>query len=169
MHAKKTLALALTALAASGGSVALADTIQVSDDRRGDAGCDSAPCPDLKSAIANPGIFNSAELFYIITQHNAVQRSRVPRIAINTSGPSSSKPEYYVEKRAARAGVFDATTGRMTGPASLGSSRSTSLTWTFLPTAIGNPASFGWRVEVVQRGTMIDATPNSGYRERAVR
>jgi hypothetical protein len=51
MPATKTLAVALTALAASGGSVALAD-INVSDDRRGDAKCEHKPCPDLRSAVA---------------------------------------------------------------------------------------------------------------------
>jgi hypothetical protein len=163
MHVKKTLALAITALAFSGGSVAMADTIQLSDDRRGDAHCDGASCPDLKSAIANPGIFNPNELFYIITQHTAIQRSSVPRIAINTRGTNGSKPEYYVEKQGARAGVFSAKTGRRTGPAALRSSHRTSLSWTFLPSAIGNPKSFGWRVEVVRGGARIDAAPNSGY------
>jgi hypothetical protein len=166
MHAKKTIALAVTALAFSGGSVAMADTIQLSDDRRGDAHCDGASCPDLKSAIANPGIFNKNELFYIITQHNSVKRSSVPRIAINTRGTGSSKPEYYVEKRGSRTGVFNAKTGRKSGPAELGSGGSTGLHWTFLPSAIGNPHSFGWRVEVMQGATKVDATPNSGYRTR---
>ena len=169
MHLKTTFALSLTALAASGGSAALADSIQVSDDRRGDASCESAPCPDLKSAVANPGIFNANELFYIVTQHNAVQRSQVPRIAINTRGPGRSKPEYYVEKRGSRVGVFNRKTHSMTGPAELAGSGRKSVRWTFLPSAIGNPRSFGWRVEVVQGSHRIDATPNSGYRKRTLR
>jgi hypothetical protein len=170
MSATKTLALALTALAASGGSVALAaDNIQAIDDGRGDAKCDSKPCPDLKSAIANPGIFDKTELFYIITQHNPVQRSHLPRIAINTRGSGSSAPEFYVGKRGSRIGVFNAKTGRKTGPAEGGSGSAFGLHWSFWPSAIGNPSSFGWRVEVVQGGRKLDATPNSGYRTRTLR
>jgi hypothetical protein len=169
MPVRKTLALALIALAASGGSAALAATIQVSDDRRGDATCSSSPCPDLKSAVANPGIFNKQQLFYIITQHNSVQRSRVPRIAINTSGAGTSAPEFYVEKRSSGTGVFNAKTGRKTGPAALSGSGRTALSWTFLPSAIANPRSFGWRVEVQEPGKKIDATPNSGYITRTLR
>jgi hypothetical protein len=169
MHAKKTLVLALATLAASGASVALAGPIQVSDDARGDASCDSASCPDLKSAVANPGILDENQLFFIVTQHNAVDASSVPRIAINTLGPSSSKPEFYVEVRGSRAGVFKAKTGRKTGPAALRGSGATSLSWTFLPSAIGNPRSFGWRVEIARDGRRIDATPDRGYRKRALR
>ena len=83
MHARKTLALALAALAVTGGSTALAE-VKASDDKRGDAKCESHPCPDLKSAVANPGIFDKTQLFYIVTQHNAVQKTRLPRIAIDT-------------------------------------------------------------------------------------
>jgi hypothetical protein len=171
MHPTKTLALALTTLAAAtGGSVALAaDNIQAIDDGRGDAKCDSKPCPDLKSAIANPGIFDKSELFYIVTQHNAVQRSRLPRIAINTRGSGASAPEFYVGKGGSRIGVFNATTGRKTGPAEYGSGSALGLHWSFWPSAIGNPSSFGWRVEIVQKGKKIDATPNSGYRIRSLR
>jgi hypothetical protein len=170
MHATKTLALALTALAVSGGSAALAaDNIQLSNDARGDAKCESKPCPDLKSAIANPGIFNKSELFYIITQHNPVQRSHLPRIAINTRGNGGSAPEFYVGKQGSRVGVFNAKTGRKTGPAEGGSGGAFGLHWTFLPSAIGNPSSFGWRVEIVQAGRKIDATPSSGYRTRSLR
>jgi hypothetical protein len=169
MNPRKAIFLGLTAVAASGASVALADTIQAVDDGRGDAKCDSKPCPDLKSAVANPGIFNKSELFYIITQHNAVQRSHLPRIAINTAGTGTSAPEYYVETRGARTGVFDAKTGKRTGGAALGSSGSTAVRWSFLPNAIGNPASFGWRVEIVAGAKKIDSTPNSGYRTRSLR
>jgi hypothetical protein len=170
MHPTKTLALALAALAATGGSVAVADDdIQAIDDRRGDAKCESNPCPDLKSAIANPGIFDKSELFYIITQHNAVQRSQLPRIAVNTRGPGTSAPEFYVGKRGSRMGVFNARTGRKTGPAEVGSGSALGLHWSFWPNAIGNPPSFGWRVEIVQGGKSIDATPNGGYRTRSLR
>ena len=169
MHLRKTILLGLTALAASGASVALADTIQAVDDGRGDAKCDSKPCPDLRSAVANPGIFNKSELFYIITQHNAVQRSHLPRIAINTAGTGTSAPEYYVERKGSQTGVFDAKTGKKTGGAALGGSGSTTVRWTFLPNAIGSPGSFGWRVEIVEGARKIDATPNSGYRTRSLR
>jgi hypothetical protein len=163
MHATKTFALALTALAAAGSSAAVAD-IKVSDDKRGDAKCESKPCPDLKSAISDHGIFNKAELFYIVTQHNPVQRSRFPRIAINTRGSSTSGPEFYVEKRASGAGVFDAKTGKKTGGAVWRNTRSVSANWTFLPSAIGSPGSYGWRVELVDPGgSTIDAAPDSGY------
>jgi hypothetical protein len=164
MHAIKTLTLtlALTGLAATGGTAALAD-ITAKDDRRGDAKCDDGPCPDLKSAISDHGIFNKTELFYIVTQHNRVQRARFPRIAINTNGPSSSKPEFYVEKRASGAGVFDAKTGSKAGPAVWRNTRRMSANWTFLPSAIGNPASYGWRVEVVERGEKVDSAPDKGY------
>lgn len=170
MHATKTLALALAVLAAGGGSVALAgDEIQLVDDRRGDATCDSTPCPDLKSAIADTGIFDKSELFFIITQHNAVQRSHPPRIAINTRGPGTSAPEFYVEKRGSRIGVFKAAGGRKTGPAETGSGGALGLHWTFRPSAIGNPSSFGWRVEIVRGGKKLDASPNRGYRTRSLR
>ena len=169
MLTTKTLALALTALAAAGTSAAIAGPVQVSDDRRGDASCEDAPCPDLKSAVANPGIFDPNQLFFIVTQHNAVQGTRVPRIAINTTGTAGSKPEYYVAKHGPRTGVFDARTGKRTGPAALRSSSRTSLSWTFLPRAIGSPRSFGWRVEVVQGGSRIDATPDGGFRRRVLR
>jgi hypothetical protein len=169
MHAKTTLALALTVLGAGGGSVALAD-IKVSDDSRNDAKCASKPCPDLRSAIADHGIFNKNELFYIVTQHNAVQRARLPRIAINTKGSGSSAPEFYVEKRASGAGVFNAKTGRKTGPAVWRNTRRVSANWTFLPNAIGNPASYGWRVEVVApSGARIDSAPDSGYLKHRLR
>ena len=169
MQPAKTLALALAALAVSGGSAAVASTIQLSDDRRGDARCESKPCPDLKSAIANPGIVNKNELFYIITQHNAVKLSSFPRIAINTSGPNTSAPEFYVEKRATGAGVFNVKTGRKSGPATWRNYNAKSANWTFLPSAIGNPSSYGWRVEVVQAGSKVDATPNAGYLKRSLR
>lgn len=166
MHAIKTLtltlALALTGLTAIGGTAALAD-ITAKDDRRGDAKCDDGPCPDLKSAIGDHGIFNKAELFYIVTQHNKVQRARFPRIAINTNGASSSKPEFYVEKRASGAGVFNANTGRKAGAAVWRNTRRVSANWTFLPSAIGSPASFGWRVEVMERGEKVDSVPDKGY------
>jgi hypothetical protein len=162
MHAIKTLTLTLTALAITSGTAAVAD-ITAKDDRRGDAKCDAGPCPDLKSAISDHGIFNKAELFYIVTQHNKVQRTRFPRIAINTKGASGSKPEFYVEKRASGAGVFDAKTGRKTGPAVWRNTRKVSANWTFLPSAIGNPASYGWRVEVVHDGAKIDSAPDKGY------
>jgi hypothetical protein len=168
MHVKTTLALALTALAAGGGSAALAEAVQVSDDRRGDASCTDAPCPDLKSAVADRGIFDARELLYIVTQHNAVQSSRVPRIAINTRGRNRSRPEYYVEQRGSLTGVFDARTHAKAGPAELRSSSSTALTWTFERGAIGSPRSFGWRVEIVAGGRRIDATPDSGYRRRSL-
>jgi hypothetical protein len=171
MHAKKTLALALAAVAvaASGAPLALAGPIQVSDDRRGDAGCDGAPCPDLKSAVADTGILDPSQLFFIVTQHNAVDASSVPRIAINTRGTSSSEPEFYVEHRGSRTGVFKAKTGRKTGPAALRSSGGASLSWTFLPRAIGSPPSFGWRVEIVRDASRIDVTPDRGYRQRVLR
>jgi hypothetical protein len=169
MHATKTLALALAALATTGGSAALADITHV-DDRGGDAKCDSGPCPDLRSAVADHGIFNENELFYIVVQHNAVKRGQFPRIAINTSGPGTSGPEFYVEKRASGAGVFNAKTGRKAGGAIWSSTRKVSATWTFLPSAIGNPGSYGWRVEVVAPGgRKIDATPDSGYRTHSLR
>ena len=168
MRATKTLALALATLAtlaAGGGSVALAD-IELSDDKRGDAKCESTPCPDLRSAIADHGIFNEHELFYIVTQYNKVDRKRLPRIAINTSGGSSSAPEFYVEKRRSGGAVWDAETGEKTGAAVWRNTRRVSANWTFLPSAIGNPASYGWRVEVVTKsGARIDSAPNSGYRE----
>src|SRR5829696_2144806 len=144
MQPAKTLALALAALALSGGSAALASTIQLSDDRRGDARCESKPCPDLKSAIANPGIFNKNEL-------------------------NTSAPEFYVEKRATGAGVFNVKTGRKSGPATWRNYNAKSANWTFLPSAIGNPSSYGWRVEVVQAGSKVDATPNAGYLKRSLR
>jgi hypothetical protein len=166
MHARKTLALALTALAVTGGSAALAD-VQASDDKRGDAKCESHPCPDLKSAVANPGIFDKTQLFYIVTQHNAVQKALLPRIAINTSG--SSAPDYYVGKRGRRTGVFDAMTGSRVGAAVLGSHSSKSLTWTFSSRAIGSPQSYLWRVEIVAKGgSRVDMTPNRGYRRHSV-
>jgi len=168
MHARKTLALALAALAVTGGSAALAE-VKASDDKRGDAKCESHPCPDLKSAVANPGIFDKTQLFYIVTQHNAVQKTRLPRVAINTSGSSASAPTYYVEKRGLRAGVFDAKTGRRVGAAVLGSSSSKSLTWTFSSRAIGSPQSYLWRVEIVPKGgSRVDATPNRGYLKHRV-
>jgi hypothetical protein len=166
MHARKTLALALAALAVTGGSTALAE-VKASDDKRGDAKCESHPCPDLKSAVANPGIFDKTQLFYIVTQHNAVQKTELPRIAINTSGTSA--PDYYVEKRARRAGVFDAKTGRRVGAAVLGSSSSKSLTWTFSSRAIGSPQSYLWRVEIIAKdGSRVDMTPNRGYLRHSV-
>ena len=165
MHPRKTLVLALAALAATGGSAALAD-VKASDDKRGDAKCDNPPCPDLKSAVANPGIFDKSELFYVVTQHNAVQGSLVPRIAINTRGSSTSGPEFYVEKRGSRTGVFDAASRRKVGAAVLDSTRGRSLTWTFSRRSIRNPPSYLWRVEVVAKGgSRIDATPNRGYLE----
>jgi hypothetical protein len=168
MHAKKTLALALAALAVTGGSTALGE-VKASDDKRGDAKCESHPCPDLKSAVANPGIFDKTQLFYIVTQHNAVQKTRLPRIAINTSGSSASAPDYYVEKRGWRTGVFDAETGRRVGAAVLGSHSSKSLTWTFSSRAIGSPQSYLWRVEIVAKdGSRIDVTPNRGYLRHSV-
>jgi hypothetical protein len=168
MHARKTLALAIAALAVTGGSAALAE-VKASDDKRGDAKCESRPCPDLKSAVANPGIFDKTQLFYIVTQHNAVQKTRLPRVAINTSGSSASAPDYYVEKRGRRAGVFDAKTGSRVGAAVLGSSSSKSLTWTFSSRAIGSPQSYLWRVEIVANdGSRIDMTPNRGYLRHSV-
>ena len=165
MYASKTLAVALTALAATGGSAALAD-VKVSDDRRGDAKCDSPPCPDLKSASANPAPLDPTSLFYIVTQHNAVQES-LPRVAINTRGSSTSAPEFYVEKRGSRTGVFDAKTRRKVAAAAL-RSYPTSISWTFARRAIGNPGSYLWRVEVVaENGLRIDATPNRGYLKHA--
>jgi hypothetical protein len=166
MHARKTLALALAALAVTGGSTALAE-VKASDDKRGDAKCESHPCPDLKSAVANPGIFDKTQLFYIVTQHNAVQKTELPRIAINTGGTSA--PDYYVEKRGRRAGVFDAKTGRRVGAAVLGSSSSKSLTWTFSSRAIGSPQSYLWRVEIIAKdGSRVDMTPNRGYLRHSV-
>ena len=164
MHASKTLALALTVLAAAGGSAALAD-VKVSGDGRGDAKCDSPPCPDLKRASANPAPLDPTSIFYIVTQHNAVQQSLLPRVAVNTRGSSKSAPEFYVEKRGSRTGVFDAKTRRKVGAAAL-RPYPTSLTWTFARRAIGNPESYQWRVEVVAKdGSRIDATPNRGYLE----
>jgi hypothetical protein len=163
MQVRKTLALALAALAASGSGAALAD-IKVNDDKRGDAKCPSGACPDLKSAVAGHGIFNKAELFYIVTQYNAVNRMRFPRIAINTRGPNASAPEFYVEKRASGAGVFDARTGKKTGGAVWRNTRRVSANWTFMPSAIGDPSSYGWRMEVAAPGgKRIDSAPNSGY------
>ena len=164
MPITRTLALALTAVAAGGGSVALAD-IKVSDDRRGDAKCDGSPCPDLKSASANPAPLDPTSVFYIITQHNALQGSSLPRVAINTRGGKRSAPEFYVEKRGARTGVFNARTGRKVGAAAL-RSYPTSLSWTFARRSIGNPGGYRWRVEVVAKdGSRIDAAPNRGYLE----
>ena len=164
MKISKALALALAAVAAGGGSAALAD-VKVSDDKRGDARCDSSPCADLKSASANPAPLDATSLFYIVTQHNAVRGSMLPRVAIDTRGSSRSAPEFYVEKRGARTGVFDAKTRRKVGAAAL-RSYPTSLSWTFARRAIGNPASYRWRVEVVAKGgTRIDSTPNRGYLE----
>jgi hypothetical protein len=162
MTAKKTLVLALAALATAGGSAALAD-VRASDDKRGDAKCDSRPCADLKSAVANPAPLDPTSLFYIVTQYNAVQKSRLPRVAINTRGSSTSAPEFYVEKRGSRTGVFNAKTDRKVGAAELSSSSRTTLSWTIARKAIGNPSSYLWRVEVVAKGSRIDATPNSGY------
>ena len=168
MHARKTLAFALAALAVTGGSTALAE-VKASDDKRGDAKCESHPCPDLKSAVANPGIFDKSQLFYIVTQHNAVQKTRLPRIAINTSGSTAAAPDYYVEKRSWRTGVFDAKTGRRVGAAVLGSSSGKSLTWTFSSRAIGSPQSYLWRVEIVAKGgSRVDMTPNRGYLRHSV-
>jgi len=107
--------------------------------------------------------------FFIVTQHNAVQRGRFPRIAINTDGPNSSAPEFYVEKTAKGAGVFKVKSGRKSGAATWRNTRKRSANWTFLPSAIGNPHSFGWRVEIASGGSRIDATPNSGYIERRIR
>jgi hypothetical protein len=168
MLATKTLAVALTALAASGGSVALAD-INVSDDRRGDAKCNRKPCPDLRSAVAGHGIFNENEQFFIVVQHSAVDRKRLPRLAVNTSGSNRSAPEFYVEKRASGAGVFNAKTGRKVSEAVWRNTRRVSATWTFLPSAIGSPERYGWRIEVKAKGgSRIDSTPNSGYLEHRV-
>jgi hypothetical protein len=168
MHARKTLALALAALAVTGGSTALAE-VKASDDKRGDAKCESHPCPDLKSAVANPGIFDKTQLFYIVTQHNGVQKSRFPRVAIKTSKSTASGPDYYVEKRGRRAGVFDAKTGSRVGAAVIGSSSSKSLTWTFSSRAIGSPQSYLWRVEIVAKGgSRVDMTPNRGYLRHSV-
>ena len=166
MHAPKTLVLALAALAALAagtGSAALADT-KAGDDRRGDAKCDGSPCPDLKSAIAGHGIFDETELFYIVTQHNAVERGRLPRIAINTRGSGSSRPEFYVEKRSSGPGVFKAKTGRKVGAAVWTNPGTSAATWTFLPSAIGSPPRYGWRVEIAgSGGGRIDAAPDHGY------
>jgi hypothetical protein len=168
MHARKTLALALAALAVTGGSAALAE-VKASDDKRGDAKCESHPCPDLRSAVANPGIFDKTQLLYIVTQHNAVQKTRLPRVAIKTSGSSASAPDYYVEKRGRRTGVFDAKTGSRVGAAVLGSHSSKSLTWTFSSRAIGSPQSYLWRVEIIAKdGSRIDRTPNRGYLRHSV-
>ena len=166
MHARRTLALALAALAVTGGSAALAE-VKASDDKRGDAKCETHPCPDLKSAVANPGIFDKTQLFYIVTQHNAVQTTRLPRIAIKTSGTAAA--DYYVEKRGRRAGVFDAKTGSRVGATVLGSSSSKSLTWTFSSRAIGSPPSYLWRVEIIGKGgSRVDMTPNRGYLRHSV-
>jgi hypothetical protein len=159
MHTRKTLALVLAAFAATGGSAAFAD-IKASDDGR-DAKCAARPCPDLKSAIANPGIFDKSQLFYIVTQHNAVRAGLLPRIAINTEG--SSAPDYYVEKRGAATGVYDAA-GKRVGAAALRANRRTSMSWSFAVAAIGSPSSYQWRVEIVGKdGKRVDATPNRGY------
>src|SRR5918994_1623786 len=130
MHARKTLALALAALAVTSGSAALAE-VKASDDKRGDAKCESRPCPDLKRAVAKPGIFDKTQLFYIVTQHNAVQKTRLPRVAIKTSESSASAPDYYVEKRGRRSGVFDAKTGSRVGAAGIGPPNSQALSWAF--------------------------------------
>ena len=168
MHARQTLALALAALAVTGGSTALAE-VKASDDKRGDAKCERHPCPDLKSAVANPGIFDKTQLLYIVTQHNAVQKTRLPRVAIKTSGSSTSAPDYYVEKRGRRTGVFNAKTGSRVGAAVLGSHSGKSLTWTFSSRAIGSPRSYLWRVEIVaDGGSRIDMTPNRGYLRHSV-
>ena len=75
-----------------------------------------------------------------------------------------------MEKRAKGAGVFNAKTGRRSGAAVPGSTGRTSATWGFLPTAVGNPANLGWRVEVgAPGGSRIDATPNSGFVKRRLR
>ena len=162
MRTTKTIALTLTTLAAMGGAAALAD-VKASDDSRGDAKCDAPPCPDLKSAVANPGIFDKSQLFYIVTQHNALRESRLPRIAINTRGSNGSAPEFYVERRGSKTGVFKVKTKRKVGAAAL-RTYPTSLSWTFARRSIGNPARYGWRVEVVAKGgARIDATPDSGY------
>jgi hypothetical protein len=169
MHPRKTSLLGLTALAASCASVALADTVRAVDDGRGDAKCASKRCLDLKNAVAGTGLFNKSEVLYTITQHDAVQRSRLPRIAINAAGAGTSAPEYYVERKGSRTGVFDANTGKRTGAAALDTSGGTAVRWSFLPSAIGDPGSFGWRVEIVAGAEKIDATPNSGYRARSLR
>ena len=102
MHARKTLALALAALAVTGGATAMAE-VKASDDKRGDTKCESHPCPDLRSAVANLGIFDKTQLFYIVTQHNAVQKTRLPpHRHQHRSGSSASAPDYYVEKRGRR-------------------------------------------------------------------
>ena len=169
MRIAKMLVLTSLALAAGGGSAALADS-RAADDKRGDATCRRTPCPDLKSAVADHGIFDQGQLFYIVTQYNKVDRKRLPRIAINTSGGSASAAEYYVEKRAEGAGVFDAATGEMTGTAVWSNTRRASATWTFRPRAIGSPERYGWRVEVAAKaGARIDSVPNSGYLEHRLR
>jgi hypothetical protein len=164
MRATKTIALTLSTLAAMGGAAALAD-VKASDDRRGDATCEGPPCPDLKSAVANPGIFDASQLFYIVTQHNAVRGSLLPRIAINARGPDTSAPEFYVERRGSRTGVFKVKSKRKVGPAAL-RTYPTSLSWTFSRRSIGDPASYGWRAEIVAKGgARVDATPDRGYLE----
>ena len=62
--------------------------------------------------------------------------------------------------------MFDAETGEKTGGAEWRNTRRLSANWTFFPSAIGNPGSYGWRVEIVTKsGARIDSVRDSGYRE----
>jgi hypothetical protein len=153
--------VAAVALTGASASLAVAE-ITLSDDKRGDALCDEPPCPDLKSAIGDHAPLDETTQFHIITQHNPIQAARTPRIAIDARG--SSAPDYYVAKKRRRTGVYDATTGERVGPADLRSASATGMSWSFRPSTIGNPTSYRWQVQIVDRGgSRIDSAPNKGY------
>jgi hypothetical protein len=158
------VAATLVAAAALGGasaSLAVAD-ITLSDDKRGDARCDEPPCPDLKSAVGDHAPLDETTRFHIITQHNPIQGARTPRIAIDTRGGSA--PEFYVARKRTKTGVYDAKTGERVGPADLRSASATGMSWSFRPSAIRNPTSYRWQVQIVDRsGSRIDSAPNKGY------
>ena len=153
--------VATAVLAAAGASLAVAD-MTLSDDKRGDARCGQPPCPDLKSAIGDHAPLNATTRFHIITQHNRIQAARTPRIAIDTGG--SSAPEFYVARKRGKPGVYDAGTGERAGAAELRITSATAMSWSFLPSAIGNPPRYRWQVQVVDSGgSRIDSAPNDGY------
>jgi hypothetical protein len=152
--------VATVAMAAGTTSLAVAD-ITLSEDKRGDARCDERPCPDLKSAIGDHAPLDVTTQFHIITQHNRIQATRTPRIAIDARGGSA--PDFYVARKRRKSGVYDARTGERVGPADLRAS-GTGMSWSFKPSAIGNPSSYRWQAQIVDRGgARIDSAPSKGY------
>jgi hypothetical protein len=165
-HRAAATLVATAALAGGGASLAVADITAVTDPR-GDARCDERVCPDLKSAVGDHAPLDPTTLFHIVTQHNQIQSARIPRLAIDTRG--SSAPEYYVAKKEGKTGVFKARTGRRVGAADL-RVNGTGMSWSFDPSAIGDPSSYRWRVQIIRAGgKRIDSLPNRGYRTHRLR